>query len=184
MCASLVNRNSLSAALHGSRPGWHQRAVWRVARMAGLHLAGEAAAACCETAEDLRDRGRSPPLSSGVCFTPFLSFKSMASRMVISVPRARCRGRVQEGRGPADKLLDRARSRVERVHLALQGLELCESQLGCTAFGTCRRHDIAVGVEGGRRERPPALARERRQQDVGRGVQIILPMTADGWRPW
>ncbi len=65
------------------------------------------------------------------------------------------------------------RGRVCRVHLGRQAAVLVQRDLGRPALGSCGR------VSGGSREGRHACIGQRGREDIRRGVQIVLRMTAD-----
>ena len=70
-------------------------------------------------------------------------------------------------------VLDRGRGRVRAVHLGLEGLELGQRQVRGAALGR-RLFAVRGGREGG-----GAFRGQRRGQDVGGGVQVVLRVAAD-----
>jgi len=72
-------------------------------------------------------------------------------------------------------LCDGGGGRVGRVHLSAEGLELGDGQVRGAAHGRGRGARSRVGRDEGLR----ALGPERREKDVGGGVQVALRVAAD-----
>ena len=84
-----------------------------------------------------------------------------------------------EIRCPAHELRHGLRTRIERVHLASQRFELGQRDLARPALGSRRGDQLAVWAEDRRGERLDACRRQRRRQNVRRGVQVVLCVPAD-----
>jgi hypothetical protein len=83
-----------------------------------------------------------------------------------------------EARHAALEFLRRLRARIEAIHLAGEALEFGKRHLAGAALGGGRRDQRAVGCDRRRRERRDAPARQRGDENVGRGREVVLRVPA------
>src|SRR5258705_4495421 len=76
-------------------------------------------------------------------------------------------------------LSDGRASWVEAIHLTLKSFELSQSNVAGAALGRCRFVQRAVGLEGRWRKSLGAFLCQRRFQNIGRAMKVILCMATD-----
>ena len=90
----------------------------------------------------------------------------------------RVKTRAEVGRA-THKLGYGRRSRIKGIHLSLEGLELDQGNVAGATFSRRRCFQRAVGIELGRGKALCTLCCQRGFQDIGRGMKVVLCVTAD-----